>query len=290
MPPTDSSNEEATKTFLDYLRSRKMSPETINNYRKMLHRLAEALYPTPILDASTADLLEWQGTLAHASAGYIAGELARARQFYKWARRPMRWITESPAEDLVAPRVPKRRPRPVPETDVERAITFAVDYIQVWIILMRYLGLRCCEVAWMSRDWVIEDGEPRLAIIGKGNKERVIPVSTEVLVLLRPWMARQGRIFIHSDGTVVTPRYVSETVRAHLREMGLAYTPHQLRHSFGSRSLDAIRDLRVVQELMGHDDPATTALYTQVSSKRSRRVATINGAALHELQNRRRRR
>lgn len=266
-----------------------MSPETINGYSKTLRRLADSLYPTPLLDATPQLLLTWQHSRAHASAGHIAGEVARIKQFYRWCRRPMHWITDSPAEDLVAPRVPRRRPRPVPEDDVVRALIYCPDTdLRMWLILMRYAGLRCCEVAGFSRDWIIEDGEPRLSIIGKGSKQRVVPVDPELVLILKPWMDRQGRLFRHADGTPVTSRYVSDAVVDHLRSLGMPYTGHQLRHSFGSRSLDKIKDLRVVQEMMGHQNPETTALYTQVSSTRSRELAAFNGSELRKVEDRRR--
>jgi site-specific recombinase XerD len=284
-------SEAAIQTYLDALRARKLSERTIENYYYTLGKLKDVLYPIRVLDATTEDLLKWQHSIATNAAGTVAGDLARVRCYFRWSKRIMHWIEVDPAEDLVAPKVPARRPRPVPEPDVMRAFIYCPsNELRCWLALMRYAGLRSCEVAWMCRDWIIDDDKPRLVVIGKGNKERVIPVDGELVTLLRPWMDRQGRLFRWPDGHPVTPRYVSNVVGDHLRGLGITCTAHQLRHSFATRSLDVSADLRVVQEMMGHATPATTALYTEINSDRAREVATSHGTALGLLETRRRRR
>lgn len=286
------SDDEAVTLFLAHLASAKKSPATIKAYRGLLARVGDAIYPTPLMKATPGDLLTWQRTVAANTPGSIAGNISSLRSFYRWTIRPMHWLDTNPAEELASPRIPISKPRPVPEAAIHKAIIHCPDQrMRMWLALMRYAGLRCCEIAWMCRDWVIDDPtDPRLHVVGKGSRERIVSVDAELILLLEPWMSRQGHLFLSAYGRPFTPRYVSETVNEFLHDQSLPYTAHQLRHSFGSRALETALDLRVVQEMMGHSSPSTTAVYTEVNKPLARKVATTNGALLHELEIRRRRR
>lgn len=289
MPPrTHPASSDIVTEFLNTLRARKKSDETLRHYTGVLRRLTTFLDPIHILATSPADLQRWQLSISRKSPGSVAGDISCVRVFYRWCYRPMRFIEYSPADELVAPAVPRGKPRPAPETDVTRALVGCVDdRMRMWLCLMRYAGLRCCEVAWICRDWIIEDGDPRIIVTGKRQKQRVVFVDRELIDMLRPWMARQGRLFLLNNGHPVSPKYVSDAVSAHFKALGLPHTAHNLRHSFGSRSLDEVEDIRVVQELMGHSSPATTALYTEVNHDKSVRVARAHGANLRKFRRRR---
>lgn len=279
------SNKEAIDTFLGALRARKFSERTIENYYYTIRHLGDVLYPVTLLDASPADLLNWQRSISGNTPGYVANQISKARSFYGWCRRPMRWIDENPADELIAPKAPRRLPRPVPEEDVERAIIMCADQrTRCWLILMRFCGLRCCEVAWLTRDSVVTDrAGARLVVTGKGRKMRPVPIPPELVALLTQWLPRDGRVFRHPDGRPVTPRYVSNVISQYFAQIGMPYTAHPLRHSFGSRSLDEIGDLRVVQELLGHSSPETTALYTEPSLAKAQQVSRTNGVKIKQL-------
>lgn len=287
---TQPPNEVLIALYLDALRAQKRAVGTIEHYGWLLHALAEHLHPAPLLRAEHTDLLRWQTSISRLTPGAVANYVAGVRTFYRWCVRPMHYLDLSPAQDLVVPHVPRRRPRPIPAADVARAFIGATadDTMYAWLLCMRFAGLRCCEVAWFMRDWIVEDDEPYLLVTGKGSRQRVVPIDPILLTELRPWMQRQGHLFTHPDGRPFTPRYISHHMSDFFEALGLPYTAHQLRHTYGTRSLEVCGDLRVVQELMGHATPETTAGYTQPSGIKTRAVAHHHGDDLRELRKRRR--
>ena len=105
-----------------------------------------------------------------------------------------------------------------------------------------------------------------LHVVGKGRHERLVPMHpavVEALALVR--VPRSGPVFRRPHGGPWNPHQVSRRVSVFMSDVGIEATAHQLRHWFGSRTYAACRDLRVVQELLGHQSPTTTAVYTAFS-------------------------
>src|ERR1700753_1259139 len=128
MPPREiPTDDEAIMLFLAHLASAKKSNATIKAYRTLLARVRVAIYPTPLMHASPIDLLSWQRTVAANTAGSIAGNISNLRSFYRWTIRPMQWLDTNPADELETPRIPKRKPRPMPEADFHHAIIYCCD-------------------------------------------------------------------------------------------------------------------------------------------------------------------
>lgn len=287
--PHSFSNGALIEQHLNALRARKFSTNTINRRRWLLHAVAEYIHPTTLYEATFEELLAWHTSISHLSAGSVAGYLAHIRTFYGWLVRPMRYLDVSPAADLALPSVKPTRPRPIPEDDFRRAVLGTVDdLMRTWLLLMRYAGLRCCEVAWMGRDWVVEDGDPRLVVNGKGAKQRVVFVDGELVDLLRPWMRTQGRLFLREDGRPVTPAIVSSRTSKHLHGLGLAYTAHQVRHLSATDALNRTKNIRLVQEFLGHASLESTQVYTLVDQPESVQLAHDWGADLRDLNRRKR--
>jgi integrase/recombinase XerC len=167
---------------------------------------------------------------------------------------------------LVVPRVPRGLPRPVSERDLERALAAAGLLLRVWIELAAYGGLRAGEIARLERADVLDEVDsPTLLLRGKGGKSRAVPLADSTLADLHALgMPSRGRIFHRADGRPATGRSVGGTVNRHLHALGIPCTIHQLRHRFATCFYRTTRDLRVLQELMGHQSPATTAVYTLV--------------------------
>lgn len=283
-------NDPLINLYLNALRAQKKSPNTIRRYTWLLGKLSEFLYPTTILAATHHELLAWQSTIAHLEPGTVAGYVAAIRTFYRWTVRPMHILDISPAEELVGPHVPAYLPRPIPEDEFQQALVCSGDeMLATWLCLGRYVGLRCCEIAWMQRDWVVDDAKkPRLHVTGKGNRNRRIPVDTEIVDVLRPWMRRQGHLFTYDDGRPFKPNNVSDRINRHLRVLGITATAHQLRHLYGTDALHRTKNLRLVQEMMGHSSPATTQVYTEVDEGEALELARDLGADLRKTNRRRR--
>lgn len=281
---TDLTNETAVSAYLNALRARKMSDNHITHLRQTLNRVADYIAPTSLVAADFTQLLNWQTSITRLSAGSIAVYISNVRSFYAWLVRPMRILDISPAGELMPPRVPDRKPRPVPETDYQWAVNnCADDLITTWLYLERYAGLRCCEVATLHRDDVRDDKDAhRLHIVGKGQKERFIPISVELRQELQPWMHHGRYLFLRDNGRRFEPAHVSWRINEHFRSLGMPYTAHQLRHLYGTDALERSKDIRLVQESMGHSSVATTQRYTQVNSANGLALAVELGEDLRK--------
>jgi integrase/recombinase XerC len=253
---------------------------TINAYGRRNRALAEWLEArgATLLTATPDLMLEWRTSLT-VSPNSVLTYLAAVRSFYRWAM----WAgkaTSDPTADLPVPKWRKGRPRPIAEPALVSAILNAPVRIRPWLILAALAGLRACEIAGLRRDDIL-DG-PRVMIIrGKGRKERVVPISAQVWAeLLKAGMPSSGWMFPRYDGKPGpnTAHKVSDLTNAFLRSIGIRETLHQLRHRFGTQSYAATRDLRIVQELMGHQDPATTALYCDFS--RAESISTVDAVQI----------
>lgn len=285
---TDLSNEAVVGEFTSWLRSQKQSERTVRNRRFLLTNVAEFLHPTTLAAASFGQLLDWQNSVGRLDAGTIAGYVSGVRVFFRWLVRPMHLLATSPAEDLIVPRRPERQPRPIPEQDFQWAArTCAEPRMLTWLYLGRYAGLRCCEIAILRRDDIRDDPDTcRLHIIGKGQKERFVPIGPELRQELVQWMRSQGFLFVNQRGRAVGAKYVSDLINTYFDSIDMPYTAHQLRHTFGTDAYERSKDIRAVQELMGHSTVTTTQKYVAVNNRTGVQLAVDLGADLRKLRRR----
>lgn len=256
---------------------------SIRDRIRLLHVLAEYLGTTTLALATYDDLLGWQVTISSLATATVATYTTHVKRFYAWCVKPLRLLPISPAEDLIVPSQPRRKPRPVPEGDYQYALAGCVDdLVHTWLLLTRYAGLRCCELAWLRRDDVLDDSPPRLHVHGKGGHERMVFIPVELLDALSPWMRRQGHLFTSDNGRGFRPATISARIARHFDALGLPYTAHQLRHSYGTDAMKKTKNLRLVQAQMGHASPTTTAGYTEVDEPEAIELATALGADLRK--------
>lgn len=202
------------------------------------------------------------------------------RCFYRWARR--RGVVEvDPTEDLRDPKVPPGLPHPISETHLRVALTAATDpLLRVWLLLGAYCGLRVSEIARVRVEHVALDQTPvALRVVdGKGGRDRVVPVPSTVVAELRPFLTGRGRLWLPDrlhPGAAVT-----YAITGHLRSLGIAHSAHSLRHRYATALYRASRDLLLVQRLLGHSSPATTAIYAQYDEERGAAIVEQLGALI----------
>lgn len=175
--------------------------------------------------------------------------------------------------------IPRGLPRPIGEQDLAMAIAAAVEPVRCWLTLAAYQGLRAGELAWLDRADVLDRvREPALRVRGKGGgTERLLPLGRTGLAALRAYgLPRSGPVFRDPAGRSFSPRQVSQRCNRHLHAVGVQETLHQCRHRFAIEALAAVGtgNVRVVQELLGHASPATTAIYTWVAPVRAVEAVT----------------
>jgi len=210
-----------------------------------------------------------------------AAATSHVHMFYKWARAH-RYTDSDPTEAVERPRQGIGLPRPIHDTDLQLALVFAQEgpaadpRIEAALLLSSVSGLRCCELARLRWD-DLYDGEAR--VMGKGSKERVVPLNTETLDALDR-IERTGVFVLDGwqSSTSTNPGMrASRHLTKHFRSSGVSATAHQLRHRAATEALRKCHDLRKVQTLLGHASVGTTAIYTLVDSKDLRHIlADVN--------------
>jgi integrase/recombinase XerD len=274
--------------FLALLATRR-APRTVDAYRRDLLQLEESL-GKPLTDATSDDInahlaeLRARG-LAPAT---IARRLSAARTFF--AHQVLLGTrSDNPAADVDQPRRRRKLPRTLSPREAERLIEAAAGTTpralrdSALVELLYGGGLRVSEAVGLERAGVDLD-ERIVRCIGKGDKERVVPIGRSAAEALRRYLARgrpyldrrhRPELFLNAKGGPLTragaflilrriaEKAVLEPDRVH---------PHLLRHSFATHLLEGGADLRSVQEMLGHADLATTELYTHVSDRRRREL------------------
>ena len=281
----------------EYLRlGRRMSPHTVAAYLGDLHSLMEFL--SLGTDATSEQLREvltqravrsWLArTLADGGAcSTIARHTAAIRNFTSWAMREG-ILASDPAALLSSPRADQRLPSPLDESDARALLNAARDeaaaggasQIRNWAILeLTYAcGLRVSEVCALDISSLNREALT-VRVVGKGNKERVVPYGPPAADALDHWLVR-GRpqlagersghaLFLGDKGGRIDPRVVRSMVHKMAACAGVHdIAPHGLRHSTATHLLQGGADLRAVQEMLGHSSLSTTQRYTHVDTAR----------------------
>jgi integrase/recombinase XerD len=271
------------------LAAARLAPRTVEAYRRDLAHLA-AWLDRPPAEASTDDLAAYVAQLRADGLAptTIARRLAAVRSFFRH-QVLLGARTENPAANVELPKRRRTLPRTLSPAEVERLIDAAAGTTpralrdQALAELLYGAGLRVSEAVSLDRQSV--DLENRLVrCIGKGNKERIVPVGRAATNALRRYLARgrphldrrhRQELFLNAHGGPLTRAGVFLVLRRLAAKAGLEperIHPHLLRHSFATHLLEGGADLRAVQEMLGHADLATTELYTHVSDRRRREL------------------
>ena len=285
--------EQALAGFLAWLADeRRASPLTVCAYRRdvaaFLGFLTAHLGAEPDLDAlqrvSQADLRAWLASEAREVGNATrARHLAAVRTFYRHLAR--RHDVSNPAPRLLG--TPRTRP-PIPKAltpeqalgvadgVAEASDAAAVQARDLALFTLLYgCGLRIAEALALDVCDVPAPGAP-LRVVGKGNKQRIVPLLPAVRAALDSWLAlHPGRapdapLFPGVRGARLNPGVVQRAMRSYRQGAGLPAhaTPHALRHSFATHLLSGGADLRSIQELLGHASLSTTQRYTSVDAAR----------------------
>ena len=286
----------ARQAFLDWLaRERRAAVLTVETYGGCLSGflgfLTNHLGTEPDLEQlrtlRLADLRAWLAHAANhgASNATRAKNLSAVRSFYRYLAR--RHGVDNPALKLItAPRAKRPLPRALaPEqaravTDdiAEMADTAALQARDTALFTLLYgCGLRIAEALALNvRDAPLPGADAMLRVVGKGSKERIVPVLPAVREAIAGWLHlhpdRQpaSPLFLGARGKRLDPAVAQKVLRDFRRLNGLPEhaTPHALRHSFATHLLAGGADLRSIQDLLGHASLSTTQRYTAVDQAR----------------------
>lgn len=227
-----------------------------------------------------------------ASSRSLARTLSALRSFFRWLEAE-ELLRNRAILQVTMPKVPRSLPRPLTEIKAKDIVEARTETDLDWVaardnavlLLLYGAGLRISEALSILVSERPKPNRNTIRIIGKGNKERLVPVlpitidAIEAYVELCPYpLEPEDPLFVGVKGGPLSPRIIQLAV-AKLREtLGLPHnaTPHTLRHSFATHLLSAGADLRQIQELLGHASLSTTQSYTEV--ERDRLLAVYDAA------------
>jgi integrase/recombinase XerC len=278
-----------------------VAPSTVEAYARDLRAFTEWAGrlgidgPEGVRRQTLRRYLAFMATRGHARRT-IARRASAIRRYFGWLVRTG-VLDHDPTAGLSAPKGEARLPRVLrpdelrtllgdgearaapPAAGVSPADAAIALRDDALLELLYGSGLRISEATGLDVD-ELDLGRARVAVWGKGSKQRAVPLSDPAVDALRRWLADgrallatpetpAGPVFLNRRGRRLTPRDARRIVD---RRAGEPTHPHALRHTFATHLLDGGADLRVVQELLGHSDVATTQRYTHVSKERLRTV------------------
>ena len=246
-----------------HMRRKELAQKTIERRIRIVELVAEQLGDP--LETTTSELEHFLDSRS-LSAKTRATWVSHLAQYFKWCQM-MGFTERDPTLLMVRPRQRHYFPRPISEAEFQRALAASkTTLMTAWLMLAGMQGLRCAEISALTTRRI--DGDT-MRVIGKGQKERALPIHPAVHAALADHgMPLSGPIFIDPAlNDSYTAEHVSRIMSRYLRSIGIDAVPHQLRHRAGTEMLEAAGgNIRLVQEFLGHQSIATTQLYTQVKA------------------------
>ncbi len=286
---------EYVETFLNYLKfEKRYSYHTLLSYetdlRDFFAFLGQQFGPLALPEISAAFIRSW---LAHLkdnqlSAKSIHRKISSLRSFFKYQLRTGS-LEKTPMAAITAPKMPRRLPAFLKEPETEQLAQMVKTGADDWnslnanmlLMLFYKTGMRLSELINL-RENQVDSSRKQLKVLGKGNKERIIPVGTETLDSIRDYRQAKRREFEKTDdfllvtakGKKLYPKYAYLLVKKYLGEVSTLdkKSPHVLRHTFATHLLNAGADLNAVKELLGHSSLASTQVYTHNSIEKLKDV------------------
>jgi integrase/recombinase XerD len=291
--------------FLQYLRhERGQAEHTQRTYSALLNKFVAWAAQQGLSDWKAVEMRHLMAFLEHERERALANqpkdsprrlsseslylEIAALRAFYRFAENE-KLLPANVAENLSLPRRWARLPKALTSQEIEKLLVPETPETppslcdQAILELAYASGLRLAELRSVRLEQLhLEAGF--INVIGKGNKERVVPVGRKAIAALERYL-QAGRprlvtprspaaVFLTRRGTPFAPVTLWLRIKQRVRRAGISrnVTPHMLRHSFATHLLDHGADLRVIQELLGHASISTTEVYTHVAATRLREV------------------
>src|SRR5260221_3083696 len=283
------------QSFLDYLRyEKRYSAHTLISYKTDLIDFFDFLETqfgkTSLKDINHNFIRSWLAGLKN--KGLIAKSLNRKisslKSFFKYQLKTG-VIEVTPMTNVISPKNSKRLPVFVKENDTKKLVESLNQSTEDWktlnarmlITIFYSTGMRLSELITL-KEKQIDFSRSQIKVLGEGNKERIIPVSKEVVKVIRNYQQLKKKDFEHTDnfllvtekGKKIYPKYAYLLVNKFLGEASTLdkKSPHVLRHTFATHLMNNGADLNAVKELLGHSSLASTQIYTHNSIEKLKNV------------------
>ena len=281
-------------TFLDYLKfEKRYSQYTIISYQNDLEQFFGFLmsqFDAPAIEKITGSFVRsWLAELKgdEMTAKSINRKISSLRSFFKH-RMKTGVVTETPMAVIISPKISKRLPSFVEEKDIDTLfehVTFTDDWKgrteRLVLQLFYSTGMRLSELINL-KETQIDPSYQQIKVLGKGNKERILPVEKGLMDDLQLYVADKhaefklqvSNIFVNEKGKPLQARSVYGFVKQYLSQVTTIQkkSPHILRHSFATHLMNHGADLNAVKELLGHSSLAATQVYTHNTIEKLKEV------------------
>lgn len=271
--------------YIDYIDIEKgLSSNTIDAYRRDISAFIDFCNETDInlitrLHISTYILNLYENKNSPAS---IARKLSALKSFFKWAGAN-NLVSSNPLASVETAKLPKYLPKVLSMKEITNILDNTLNITEKVIIELLYsCGLRVSELCNLTIN-NINMTSKKVLCMGKGSKERIIPFGEYAYTMLNEYLKTRellllkyglttNNLLITETGRLMTRQDVYRIIHRLGKQLNKEISPHTLRHTFATHLLENGADLRVVQELLGHSDVATTQLYTHISKKRLKEI------------------
>ena len=287
MQTTKKKTENCIKAYRRYLKlERGYSPNTIEAYMLDVEKLIRALdaMQVQLLDCRLEDLQAFAASLHDIGIGPRSQcrILSGVRSLFRFLMLDG-WIEQDPSELLESPQIGKHLPEVLSTAEIDR-MEAAIDVSKneghrdrAIIEVLFSCGLRVSELCTLRISNVYED-DGFIRVMGKGSKERLVPISDKAINELRLWYSQRNTtwpikkgeedyVFLNRRGAHLTRTMILIMIKKVAAEAGIqkVISPHTLRHSFATVLLEGGADLRAIQAMLGHESIGTTEIYTHIS-------------------------
>lgn len=266
------------KEFLDYIKIEKgLSPNTCYSYEKDLEKYFKYMNNKDINKKDIENYIEYLFK-TNVKSSTISRNIVSIKAFHKYISRV--YELPNPSESIVRPKQSKRLPDILTKEEVEKLLDIKVvdafsSRNKAMLELMYATGLRVSELVNLNVNDIDFDNSS-LKCFGKGSKERVLPVIDYALDKVKEYkeVYRNGMLkgyltdslFLNNHGKGISRVGFFKIIKEIAKEKGITKNihPHMLRHSFATHILENGADLRIIQELLGHENISTTQIYTHM--------------------------
>jgi integrase/recombinase XerC len=279
-------NRELVNFFLDHLSiERRLSSHTITSYSTDLEQFTSFVNPIELQQVQAMDVRKWLISLSDDSIQNrsINRKLATLRTFYKYLLRTGK-ITENPMASIRMVKTTKKIPHFVRESEMENlvenriiATNFSEARDELILFLLYGTGIRLAELISLQNSQV-NLAAKTIRVIGKRNKERVIPIPGLLIDLISTYRSfctiEHPHLLLTDKGEPLYPMFVQRLVKKNLGEYSQLekLSPHVLRHTYATHLLNRGADLNAIKELLGHANLAATQVYTHNSMEKMKAI------------------